>query len=211
MSAEDDIRQLIERSFGTGPRPVPVEALVDELVTRGHRALLRRRLATTAGTLVVLAAAGTAVATAADLGARPPARQHVVASPSPSSSATSSTAPSPSPAATATTASGRRHPSKAEMDRVQNLPLAGYDEQGRLSIAPGGKVVRRIDEPYGSDPGKTVALVVDYDGARYWFVVYWSPDGSSGGTSRWEGFGHTTFDQFVRGQRGLNGVQGSAR
>jgi hypothetical protein len=67
MQAGHGIRDEIDRSIGEGPHGVPV----DELLTRGHRALARRRLLAGAGaTLVVVAIFGTTAVAVGDLGTR---------------------------------------------------------------------------------------------------------------------------------------------
>lgn len=175
MHADRGIQDEIDRSFGDGPRGVPV----DELLSQGHRALARRRLLTGAGAaLAVVAIYGTAAVAAGGSGTH--------ASPSPGyavrpSVSTTATGPSlsPSPAL--------RTPSPREIDKALSSSLAEYDDNHRLVLDPRVTVVRRVDHLFPELPGRSVALELDFRGARYWYSIYQAPDLSGSGTCLWSG------------------------
>ena len=191
MRADEDIREEIDRSFGTGPRP----ASVDERVARGHRALVRRRLLAGTGTaLAVVALGGTAVVALGQPGGA--GTEHVYAG---GPSAPSSAAVSPVT------------PTRAEIRQALRRQLASYDDAGRLVLAAGVTVVQRIDQPYlTTAPGRSVALVLDYRGARYWYALDRAPDGSGGGAAVWSGDRQESFETWVRDQRRIAETRPSA-
>lgn len=191
MEADPGIRDEIDRSIGEGPHGIPV----DELLTRGHRALIRRRLLTGAGaTLAAVAIVGTtAVAvggSGTDTGATPGYAEQ------PSATSVTPTSP-PAPAL--------RTPSQREAQRALMRPLARFDDRGRLVLVPQAQVVRRVDDPFASSaPGTSVALEVDYRRVRYWFVLYQGPDRASESTAyMWSGDYDGSFASWVAEQSSI--------
>jgi hypothetical protein len=188
MQAGQGFRDEIDRSIGEGPHGVPV----DELLTRGHRALVRRRLlAGTGATLAAVAILGTTALTVGGSGTpTSPAPEYAER---PSASPTTPTS-SPAPAL--------RTPSVREAQRAFDRPLARFDDRGRLVLVPQAQVVRRIDNPFASSrPGKSVALELDYRRVRYWFVLYQAPDQSHEETAyMWSGDYDGSFASWVEEQ-----------
>jgi hypothetical protein len=93
-------------------------------------------------------------------------------------------------------------PTRAEIRQALSRQLASYDDAGRLVLAAGVSVVQRIDQPYrATAPGRSVALVLDYRGARYWYALDRAPDGSAGGAGVWSGDRRESFETWVRDQR----------
>ncbi len=185
MQADHRIRDEIDRSIGEGPHGVPV----DELLTRGHRALVRRRLLTGAGaTLAVVALFGTTAVVAGGPGTHTSRAPEYAERPS-----TSHVTP------TSTPAPALRTPTQREARRAMNRPVARFDDRGRLVLVPAAQVVRRIDNPVaGSEPGKSVALELDYRRVRYWFALYQEPDRSGGWSSfMWSGDYDGSFASWV--------------
>ncbi len=175
MSISDEI----DASFGAGPEEGPVHALVAE----GHRALRRRRLATTAtGALVaVVVVSGVAFASVGGRDNAGPDRD-VAATP------TATETPTP------------YEPTRREVNRALRMRLAAYgdDGGGRLVIDDRARVVQRIANPYDiAAPGKSVALVLEFRRTTYWFTMYRRPDGSSGWSSMWSGDADQSFEDWV--------------
>ena len=190
MGADPGIRDEIDRSIGEGPRGVPV----DELLARSRRALLRRRLlAVAGGTLAVTGIFG--------------ATGMVAAGPGTDASLAPEYAEQPSASPTTPTSEAAlalRTPSHREANQAFSRPLARFDDRGRLVLAPGTEVVRRVDDPFSSSgPGKSVALELDYRRARYWFVVYQAPDRSDRTSFMWSGDYDGSFASWVREQSTL--------
>lgn len=188
MRADPGLRDAIERSISEGPHGVPV----DDLLARGHRALVRRRLLTGAGaTLATVAILGTTAVAMGGSGthtARPPGYAEL-----PSASPTTPTSV-PTPAL--------RTPSVREAQRAMSRPLARFDGRGRLVLAPQTQVVRRVDDPFaGRQPGRSVALELEYRRVRYWFALYQEPDRSGDWTSfMWPGDYDGSFQAWVAEQ-----------
>lgn len=183
MQADQGIRDEIDRSIGEGPHGVPV----DELLTRGHRALVRRRLL--AGTGATLAAAAIFGATAVAGGSG----THTTQAPG------YAERPSASPVTpTSAPALALRTPSVREAQRAMKRPLARYDDHGRLVLVPQAELVRRINNPSaGSEPGKSVALELDYRRVRYWFLLHQAPDLSHRTSFTWSGEYDGSFASWV--------------
>ncbi|MFC4784438.1 hypothetical protein ACT8ZV_08190 [Nocardioides sp. MAHUQ-72] len=155
-----DIRDEIDRSFGSGPEPGPVTALVSE----GRRALRRRRLVTGAAAAAVVVAIGgtTALATA---GGGHPQGAPVAGEPK---ATTTTGSPTPSP----TTA-----PERLAVVTDKRAALMGMDvslqPDGTLHVAPGVKVVRVVDNPYHRKaPSISAAVVYRLNGQTYWYAGY---------------------------------------
>ena len=148
-----ELHEEIDRSFGHGPAPRSVE----DRIHAGHRALLRRRLASGFAALaVVIAMGGTAWALAP--GGGPSATGTMIATdPSP--------APSPKESAT---------PAPWE----PGTPVRYVD--GELQIRPGVVVHEHIENPYGYAPPKVSdALDLTFKGKRMWVIA---EDENSGGS-----------------------------
>jgi hypothetical protein len=183
------IRDEIDRSIGEGPPGVPV----DDLLTRGHRALVRRRSLAGAGATLALVAIVGGGATALGSG-------WTQVSPAPRYAEQPSASPM---TPTSSPASALRTPSQREANRALSLPLAKFDDRGRLVLAPQAEVVRRIDDPFGSSrPGKSVALELEYRRVRYWFFLHQAPDRSQWETAyMWPGDYDGSFASWVDEQR----------
>src|SRR6476469_6563963 len=165
-----DIQDEIDRSFGAGPEPGPVDALVAD----GRRALRRRRATTGAAALaVVLIAGGTTWAAA---GPGPHARG---ADPS----VASDTSPGPGE---------EEHPAAAHQSP------ATLDTDGTLVLQDGVTVLRRVDNPMALEPPKlSVGLVLDDNGKQVWMLLEADP---GGGFSILDDAHRaaTTFDRWLR-------------
>jgi hypothetical protein len=189
LQADQEIRDEVDRSIGEGPPGVPV----DDLLTRGHRALGRRRLlAGTGATLAVVAIVGGGAVALGGAGTQGSPAPRYAEQPS-ASPATPTSAPAPA----------LRTPSQREANRALSLPLAKFDDRGRLVLAPQVEVVRRIDDPFGSrSPGTSVALELEYRRVRYWFFLYQAPDRSHWETAyMWPGDYDGSFASWVEEQR----------
>lgn len=164
-----DIQDEIDRSFGTGPEPGPVQALVAD----GRRALRRRRATTGAAALaIVLVAGGTAWAAAG------PGAHTRGAGPSVASSG------SPGPGEEETPVS-RRH-------------LATFDKDGSLVLEDGVTIVRRVDNPMDlALPSRSVGLVLDDHGKKVWMLLQADPGGGSSIIDD-AGRAGRTFDRWLR-------------
>lgn len=188
MQADQGLRDEIDRSIGEGPHGVPV----DELLTRGRRALVRRRLlAGTGATLAVVAIFGTTAVAVGGSGTHTSQAPGYAERPS-ASPITPTSAPAPA----------LRTPSQREAQRAMERPLARFDGRGRLVLVPQAQVVRRIDNPIaGSEPGKSVALELDYRRVRYSFALYQAPDRAGGWSSfMWSGDFDGSFASWVGAQ-----------
>ena len=188
MQGDQGIRDEIDRSIGEGPHGVPV----DELLTRGRRALVRRRLLEgTGATLAVVTIFGTTVVAVGGSGTHD------------SQAPAYAERPSASPMTpTSAAAPALRTPSQREADRALRRPLARFDDRGRLVLVPQAQVVRRIDDPFAStSPGTSVALELDYRRVRYWFVLYQAPDLSERTSYMWSGDYDGSFASWVGEQR----------
>lgn len=181
MQADPIDPDEIARSVGEGRPGVPV----DESLTRGQRALVRRRfLAGTGATLAVVAIFGTTAVVAGGSAA------HTSQVPGYSGR------PGASPI---TPAPALRTPSQREAQRAMKRPLARFDDRGRLVLVPQTQLVRRVDNPFaGSEPGKSVALELNYRHVRYWFALYQAPNRSAGWSSfMWSGDYDGSFASWV--------------
>jgi hypothetical protein len=145
-----DIQDEIDRSFGSGPEPGPVDALVAD----GRRALRRRRATTAAAALaIVLVAGGTTWAAA---GPGPHAR-----------GADPLVAPDTSPG-----------PGEEEHPAAAHQAPAALDKDGTLVLQDGVTVLRRVDNPMDLEPPKqSVGLVLDDNGKQVWMLIESDPGG----------------------------------
>ena len=91
-------------------------------------------------------------------------------------------------------------PSRAQFRRALNT-VAGYDESGRLVIAPGPTVLDRVAHPYRAlGPGRSLGLSLDFHGYTYWVALYRSPGGTTRTSVTWSGEQDSTFAAWVRGR-----------
>lgn len=177
-----DLRDEIERSFGTGPALRPVE----DRITAGRRALVRRRVAAGVAALAAVAVVGTGAY--AVMPGDPVGRGtgHVAVDPT--------SPPSPAP-------SSSGQPGGPWED---DIPVRYID--GALQIREGVVVHERIENPYGYAPPRTSdALDLTFHGERMWVVVDLGKNGygmsSSTPSNGWASFEDYVADQ-VDGQTG---------
>jgi hypothetical protein len=169
------LREEIERSFGDGPAHPSLELRVEA----GRRALRRRRIASAAAVLGVVAVLGTAYA-AAGPGLPGRATGQVAVEPSQT--------PSPSNAEPA---------GGAWQD---DTPIRYVD--GELQIRPGVVVHQHIENPYGYAPPKSSdALDLTYKGQREWTLAELTRKGY-GYTSSVPSNGWASFEDWVADQVG---------
>jgi hypothetical protein len=184
---DTDLAFRLDRSIG--PAPDDVDPLAG-LLEQGHRALGRRRLATTAASAVaVLAVAGgVAVATSGDPDrAAPP----LVDEPSAS--------PSAAPSETPTTDAGL---DGITHTRVKGGMLAQYDpETGALQVDLGTTVLQRVENPYDvAPPARSDALaLLAGDGVEWWVALY-EDLGSGGSAATPAAEARSNFEHWVRQQ-----------
>lgn len=200
MDNRGDIKDEIDRSFGSGPdhRAGVVDALAD-----GRRALLRRRLTVGAGALATVAVIGGTTWAATGTGEGRADDTPVASNPGhPSRAAAPSTPPSASPSTPPSQAG--RTPTTAEIHHaLDDLNLVMYSETGKVVIDPRATVVDRIDNPFDlKPPSRSVGVAVKFRGAVYWFAQSTPGDGSSSGAMTWSGSQKSTFAQWVVGQSG---------
>lgn len=172
---DDDLRALLDASFGDGPAHRPLDGTLRD----GHRAVRRRRAAAVGGVLaVVLAVGGTGLALSGDGPSRaddgvPPATQ----------------APEPTPDVSFRVSAdvGRRE-------------LARIVAPGEVEVWRGAEVVRHIDNPAElAPPGWSVALAVRVRGDIVYRYVDTQGNGMEGGGSE----GVEGFDAWVAESMGV--------
>ena len=179
------IRDEIDASFGTGPTPGPVHAIVAD----GHRALRRRRLAVSGAAALVVVVVGSGAVFAAGGGGDTAGGRDVDVAGSPSA------APSPE----------KSEPTRKQVSRALGMHLADYGDDGRVAIDPRARVVQRLDNPYDlAAPGTSAAVVLEFRGATYWFAMYRYADGSGGGSSTWSGDTDQSFEDWVQSEEMLS-------
>ncbi len=173
-----DIRREIDRSFGDGPETGASDAIVDDLLSRGRRVVHRRRalIATGAAAVAVALVVNTTAAVGGSWGG---AGGHTPVADAPGLSGTGgSTA----------TADPTRTPSRKEIAHALGQHLVEYDSSGHLVVDPAATVIRQIDNPFDVPAGdRSVAVVLAYEGATYWFALEWEHDGSGSDSGIWAG------------------------
>ena len=189
----DDLREHLDAAIGAGPDHRPVASLL----TAGHRAVRRRRIAAVTGTAVVLAVVGTTYAAA---GGQPrAAHDPQVTHPGPTASAT----PDPSPAE----------------DAAAEQPWGRYDfiryddRNGRLEVRSGVQILDRVDDYLrGTRFDHSVAMDVLFEGKEYWVSAEWvaatktmESYGSAGMTKPSDGW--ADFRAWTDDQAAANGVE----
>ena len=197
---ETDWHDLIDRSFGDGPRHVRL----DDRIVAGRRALARRRAASAAGAAAVVAvvAVGTwAVSGGPDSSALP--------EPGPATRSTSAS-PEPTPDVTADDpAAGPRPLTKEERRQLwEGGQHAAYDNWGRLVVKKGWRVTQRIANPMGYQlPEKSVGLEITDGTSAEWILVTHE---KTGGGASWvpAGGGFGTLLAWVQDQVALNSDAG---
>lgn len=156
---DDDLRALIDGSFGDGP---PAGPLGPTLVA-GHRAVRRRRATLGSGVvaaLLVVTVGGFALRTSVgdDRG------DHVPAAP------------------TTVSPDGVRYPvvvGRSSSFSVGSGPVQVVRHEPRLEVLPGTEVLGQVDDPYGADATWSVALLLRHDGRTAAYLARWEPDGES--------------------------------
>jgi hypothetical protein len=186
----NDLQDRLDSSFGSGPAHPPLAPVL----TAGHRAVRRRRLAAAGGALVVLAVAGgTGVALA---GGHPSAEQAPVTH-------QPTVAPSPTQEGALATDTPEESPPWAKHEYARYLP------DGTLQIRPGAVVHDRVYGYLDGNPvyAQSVAFDISYEGDRQWLALDLRSDGrggSSGYTAPSDGW--ATFRAWVADQAAANGV-----
>ena len=142
-----ELQEEIERSFGDGPAHPPVE----HRITAGRRALVRRRVASGAAAVAVVAVIGTG--------------WYAVAPGDPLDRGSGQVAVDPTPSPSPTQEAPESRPWE------DNL-TARYTDDGELEIRPGVVVHEHIENPYGWKPPKrSDALDITWRGHRMWTIV----------------------------------------
>src|SRR6476469_5795321 len=142
-----ELQEEIERSFGHGPAHPPVE----HRIAAGRRALVRRRIASGAAALAVVAVIGTG--------------WYAVAPGDPLDRGSGQIAVDP----TATPSPTQDTPGSRPWE--DNL-TARYTDDGALEIRPGVVVHEHIENPYGwTPPKRSDALAITWRGHRMWTIV----------------------------------------
>jgi hypothetical protein len=164
------LQDELERSFGDGPPPPPITVHVES----GRRALRRRRVATAALGMALVAGLGYAVS-----GTGPAERTTDLAND-----------PTPTPSVQAAT------PPWDDVSQVRY-------RDGAFEVRPGAVVHERIDAPYGeASPTPSLALDLTFEGQRMWILAEF--DGESlGYSSSVPSNGWASFADWVADQAGL--------
>jgi hypothetical protein len=200
-----DIRDEIDRSFGSGPDDGGGDGGgVGELLVAGRRALLRRRLTVGAGALATVAIiGGTTWAATGSGGDR--ADDVPVAGGGATGQPTRAASPSAPPSASPSSPPEGHRPSNAEIDHaLRDLDLVAYDDTGKLVIDPRVTVVDRVANPFHQpSPQGSAGVAVEFHHAVYWFALAYAGDGSSSSTQTWAGGHDEPFADWVRGQNGI--------
>ena len=159
-----DIGTEIDRSFGDGPAPEPIDALL----ARGHRSLRRRRLATGAAALVLVVVAGGGAWSATGSG------------PSGHDSSTPvATDPTPRPGTSTTSDPSQATTPDPLAQALRGGELVALTLDGRLAVRDGVEVLKRVPNPLGyTDPGTSLGLEIRYRGTTYWYLL--DSDGEQG-------------------------------
>jgi hypothetical protein len=182
------LQDELDRSFGDGPPPLPV----DVHVAGGRRSLRRRRVAVGgAGAAVAVVLATTAYAV---LPGSPTGADRLVADSAPSATPSARAAPVP--------ASPDAEPTDAPWPRGE---LVRYVE-GELQVRPGVAVHEHIRNPYGFEPpALSDALDVTWRGHRQWLMIEKQPmpvgisSSSSTPSNGWASFADYVADQVSPG------------
>ena len=182
----DDLRDHLDAAIGTGPQHRPVEPLL----TAGHRAVRRRRIATIAGTAAVVAVVGTTYALA---GGQPDAARDPQVTHSGPTQTADPTAGPDSPLAW----------NRNELVRYSSTA----DE---VLVRPGVQVLDRVDDYLHGLPkyDGSAALDISYRGAEYWVSVEWQAEGVSGTGMTEPSDGWASFRAWVADQAAANGAGG---
>ncbi len=170
-----NISEELERSFGDGPPPPPVEMRV----AAGRRALVRRRVATGVAGVAAAAVLATGWYAVGDDDVR----------------GTSGLATQPTP----TTAEDP--PAEATERPWQRGELVRYVE-GELQVRPGVTVHEHLPNPFGYElPALSDALDITWEGQRRWVIVEREPgsrgtsESSSTPSDGWASFADYVADQ----------------
>ena len=187
MDTSDDLREELDRSFGDGPAHRPL----GDRLEAGHRTLLRRRLATGAAMVAVLAVIGTVVGVTGPGGDSASRRLDPA------------TQDSTTPAVTTEvqTSTPKRVPSDPDAD-VELTP------SGSVVTAVGVEVIRRIPNPLGLEaPDRSIAIAYTKRSETTWALLTYEPqdDGSATASSASDPAGKSfaTLDDWVADQVAL--------
>ena len=184
-----ELQEQIERSFGHGPAHPPVE----HRIAAGRQALVRRRVASGAAALAVLAVIGTGWYAMAPGDPLDRGSGQIAVDP------TRSPSPTPSPA-----------PSQPASRPWEDNLTARYADDGELEIRPGVVVHEHIENPYRwSPPKRSDALDITWRGHRMWTIVELTTTGlsysSSTPSNGWASFADYVADQVRAAGAGGNG------
>ncbi len=182
-----DLRDELEHAIGHGPAlPLPEERL-----RAGRAALRRRRLAVGVGALAVASALVAPFAASGGIGSQgvdpaSPGSGPTAPSDVPPNLEAGRLTPDPDrPAYTAQTYPWRR-------DTVAAIDFGGTEPL----IRPGATVLQRRDDLFPGSDSHSTALVIRFEGQRYWVAMDWT---EAGGTIGQDEAGATfdAFDEFV--------------
>jgi hypothetical protein len=182
-----DLRDELEQAIGHGPALPPPEVRL----RAGQAALRRRRLAVGAGVLAVASALVAPFAASGGIGSR---------GVDPASPISRPTAPPDVPlnleADGVTPEPDRRrytaHTYPWRRDTVAAIDFGGDEPL----IRPGANVIDRRDDLFPGSDSHSVALVIRFEGQRYWVAMDWTEGGGTIGQDV-AGEVFDSFDEFV--------------
>ena len=181
MTNHTELAARIDSAIGEGP-PEPA---LDGLLAAGRRARARRRLVQSSAALaLVLAVGGGAVAVVGPGGSSASPAPPVATEPAVPDDSSEPAVPDEDPSETTSTPTP--YP-----DQLANLGTEG------LQLRKGVRLVRRAENPLGLEsPNKSLGLVVERDGHRYWMLLQDSPQGGSSSVEP-AGSSFSTFDLWL--------------
>ncbi len=200
---DTDIQAVLERAIPAAP---PAVDDLEPLLRRGQSALRRRYLVR-----VVAVAAATSAAVVVGVtalghtgGSLEPAPLATVSpSPTPSTPADVVSTPPPWQGMPGAPISIDDPPHDVDLGAPDNLAAYGA-LSGKLYILSGVQVLRWIDNPYRiRAPGRSDALVLEYAGTSYYYVITYEPDRSGHGVVTRASSQHRSFPAWVRSMRGI--------
>lgn len=201
-----DLSEQLDDAIGHGPVPPPVSGTV----AAGRRALLRRRLATTASALAVVAV----VAVTGALVVPGTPATDVAPDPAVPPATDPSTAPRPRSVAPSTGQGevvDRMSRVGIERWRPRRGPARGVrlTSDGRLVAVDGATILEQVANPLDREPpAYSAAVSVRRGGSTDWYLLDRSPQQST--ISSWGPWGaYASFTSWVDDQVRLNGPQGA--
>lgn len=189
-----EIRDEIEKSISDGPPQGPV---LDQL-SLGKAAVRRRRLATGAASVAVLAAVGGSAYAATSLGSAGSGEHGFADNP------TSSAKPDGTKPDADKTAANLNLPVDPKLAcpggpdvclPAANVPLVAYNHAGKLVRSDGVEVLDRLDGKFAGNASKSAAIRLQAGGKEEWLVVGWTRKGYGVLVGNQAG---TTFDAWAR-------------